>query len=250
MAKKRTDGFFDTIEYIGPRPQKPKKQNHFGGWVIVAIAIGVAGWFGRPIWATAKESDKPSSAQASSLISSLVQSPAGSDQLAAAALDYAQQEISYDGSYYEIPAENGDIPAGKGMAADVVVRACRKIGLDLQRLVHNDMAENFRVYPQLWDASGPDTNIDHRRLPNLRRFFERHGEALPPSSNPSDYKPGQIVIWTLPSSAEQHIGIVVPGPGAHKSEPWVVHHLSDGLKWEDSLFDYKIEGRFSYPAGK
>lgn len=250
---RKSSSFYDTIEYIGPRPQKAKRSNpqgRFGGWVIVVIAICVGAWFGRPmISSLAAANDKPTGERAFSLIEELKLAGTEGSQLAAAALAYSNRDVSYDPGYYQIGMPNGDLPPGKGVAADVVVRSYREVGVDLQKLVNDDMRENFRVYPQLWDANAPDPNIDHRRVPNLRRFFERHGETLDTSSNPSGYKPGDIVIWSLPPNAEQHIGIVVPGPGRHSSEPWVVDHLPGGLKWENSLFDYKLEAHFRY-SGK
>jgi len=97
----------------------------------------------------------------------------------------------------------------------------------------------------LWNAAGPDPHIDHRRVANLQRFFERNGEVLKPSRNPRDYAPGDIVVWSL-ASAEKHIGIIVPGPGANSHEPWVVHHLDEKPKWENVLFDFSIEGHYRF----
>ena len=109
------------------------------------------------------------------------------------------------------------------------------------------MAANFRLYPQLWGALAPDTNIDHRRVANLQRFFERKGQTLTPSREPVDYRPGDIVVWSL-ANAESHIGIVVPGPGNRASEAWVVHNQGTGVKWENVLFDYQIAAHYRYPS--
>ena len=242
-------GFYNTIEYIGPRPQKPKRPHFFGGWVIVVIAIGIAFWYGRPLVDFVKAAqEEPSSAQASILISSLQQSAEPGGKLAAAALAHSSEKVVFDPSYYKISYPNGDIAPGKGAAADVVIRCFRKCGIDLQKEVHEDMAQHFRLYPQLWGAVGPDTNIDHRRVANLQRFFERKGQSLTPTRDPGDYHPGDIVIWSL-ADATQHIGIVVPGPANHAGEPWVVHNIGTGVKWEGVLFDYpKIEAHFRYPS--
>jgi uncharacterized protein YijF (DUF1287 family) len=167
--------------------------------------------------------------------------------LAATALAHSREDIGFDNAYYKIDYPNGDIAPGKGSAADVVIRCYRKLGIDLQALVHEDMARNFRLYPQLWGAIAPDPHIDHRRIPNLERFFERHGQALTSTREPADYKFGDIVVWSL-ANAEKHIGIVVPGPGNRANEPWVVHHKDTNIKWDDTLFDYKIESHFRYPA--
>lgn len=246
MARNRS-GFYNTIEYIGPRPHKPKKRNFFGGWVIVAIALGIGTWFGRPLIPFLKAAQVDGSMeQADLLISSLKESKTVGNRLAAAALSHSSDAISYDRAYYKIDYPNGDITPTKGMAADVIIRAFRGIDIDLQVLVHEDMIENFRLYPQLWEATGPDSNIDHRRVENLQKFFERKGELLAPSRNAADYQPGDIVVWSL-ANAEMHIGIVVPGPSGHKDEPWVVHNMGAGMKWENILFDYSIPKHLRFP---
>lgn len=241
-------GFYNTIEYIGPRPQKPKRKNFFGGWVIIVIAVGMGFWFGRPYMSIVRAGNQEASMeQADILIASLKESKTFGNDLAAAALAHSGQDISYDPSYYKIDYPNGDVPSNKGVAADVLIRTYREMDMDLQQLVHEDMTENFRVYPQLWSASGPDTNIDHRRVANLQRFFERKGESLSVSRNAADYKPGDIVVWSL-ANAEMHIGIVVPGPGGRSNEAWVVHNMGVGVKWENVLFDYSIQRHFRFPA--
>jgi uncharacterized protein YijF (DUF1287 family) len=247
MARKRQE-FYQTIEYIGPRPQKPKKRNFFGGWVILVIAVGIGVWFGRPLVPVLKASQQGGSMeQAALLISTMEKSTDLSARLAAAALAYAGEGVVYDASYYKISYPNGDIAPGKGSAADVIIRCYRKLGIDLQQLVHEDMSANFRPYPQLWGASAPDPSIDHRRIPNLERFFERNGEALPASRQPLDYRSGDLVVWSL-ATGDKHIGIVVPGSGNRTNERWVVHHKDGEVKWEDALFNYKIESAFRYTS--
>ncbi len=251
MTRKRksSSGFYDTIEYIGPRPGKPKRRNFFGGWVIVVIFCGVTFWFGKPLMPFLQATQEQVGMEEASLQASLLdlkRDPAS--RLAAAALVYAASDIQHDPAYYKLTYPGGDLPSGRGMAADVLIRCLRKLGIDLQKQVHLDMQANFRQYPQLWNALGPDTNIDHRRVPNLQRFLERKAKALPVSNNPADYQPGDIVFWSL-ANAEQHLGIVVPGPGKRATEPWVVHHLDGKARWEPVLFDFsKIEARFRYPA--
>ena len=248
MSRSRSD-FYNTIEYIGPRPQKPKRKNFFGGWVIIVIALGAGFWFGRPLvlpYLNGTQADA-SLEQADLLISSLKSSKGFGQGLAAAALDCSLTSVTYDPAYYKIGYPNGDVPANKGVAADVIVRSYRKMDIDLQVLVHEDMAENFRGYPGLWGASAPDTNIDHRRVANLQRFFERKGETVSQSRNAGDYLPGDIVVWEL-GNAEKHIGIIVPGPGDRPGEAWVVHNMGAGVKWENILFDYKILSHFRFPA--
>ncbi len=249
MPRSRS-GFYSTIEYIGPRPQKPKKRNFFGGWVIIVIALGMGFWFGRPLIPFLKANQVGASMeQADLLISSLKESKRFGNGLAAAALTQSGETVTDDRAYYQIAYPNGDVPAHKGVAADVIVRAYRSLDLDLQVLVHEDMAGNFRLYPQLWAAPAPDTNIDHRRVANLQRFFERKGQTLTPSRNSADYLPGDIVVWSL-ANAEAHIGIIVPGPGGRAGEAWVVHNMGAGVKWENILFDYSIQRHFRFPTAE
>jgi uncharacterized protein YijF (DUF1287 family) len=220
----------------------------FGGWVIIVIAVGIGCWFGRPLIPFLKATQAEASVeQADVLIATLKNANRFGSSLAAAALTQSGDAVNYDPAYYKIGYPNGDVPPNKGVAADVIVRAFRGMDMDLQVLVHEDMAENFRLYPQLWGASAPDTNIDHRRVANLQRFFERKGETITPSRNATDYRPGDIVVWEL-GNAEAHIGIIVPGPGEHAGEAWVVHNMGAGVKWENVLFDYSIKGHFRFPA--
>ncbi len=246
MSRSRS-GYYSTIEYIGPRPKKPKKPSFFGGWVIVAIAVTAGIFFAKPwVGSLVAAQNGPTDEQSQLLISELKTSDLIGDHLAAEALKYAASGVSYDSTYYEIRYPNGDIPRSKGMAADLVVRCYREIGLDLQELIHQDMSHDFRVYPQLWQSMGPDENIDHRRVPNLQRFFSRKGQVLKSSRDEKDYNVGDIVVWAL-SNAEIHIGIVVPGPEGKNGSPWVVHHPAyDSVKWENGLFDHQILGHFSY----
>lgn len=244
-------GYYSTIEYIGPRPKKPKKPSFFGGWVIVAIAIAAGVFFGKPwIGSLVQAQTGPTLEQSELLISELKTSDLVGDRLAAEALNYANRGVTYESSYYEIDYPNGDIPSpSKGMAADLIVRCYREIGVDLQELIHLDKSSDNRVYPQLWASSAPDKNIDHRRVPNLQRYFSRHGQVLKNSRDIKDYHVGDIVVWALPN-AEIHIGIVVPSPEGKTSNPWVVHHPAyDTVKWENSVLDYQILGHFSYPVG-
>lgn len=249
MARSRS-GYYSTIEYIGPRPQKPKKPNFFGGWVIVAIALAAGVFFAKPwVGSLMAAQNGPTEAQSESIVRELEVSDLLGDRLAAEALKYSNRQISYDPAYYKIAYPEGDVPRSKGVAADLVVRCYRGVGIDLQELIHEDMEANFRLYPQLWQAIEPDENIDHRRVPNLQRYFSRKGQVLKLSRDGSDYQVGDIVVWAL-SNAEIHIGIVVPSPEGEGATPWVVHHpTSDTVKWENTLFDHQILGHFSYPLG-
>ncbi len=249
MPRKRT-GYYETIEYIGPRPQKKQARNRggFGGWVIVVLAIGVASWFAHPLVPFLKATqERVSTEQVALLISELSESPVPGNHLAAAAIGFSREPVLYDNTYYKISYPNGDIPAGKGNAADVIIRCFRRMGIDLQKDVHEDMTADFRAYPQLWDALAPDPSIDHRRVANLVRFFERKGASLPVTRDASRYQPGDIVVWSL-ANAEMHIGLVVPGPGDKQLQPWVVHHMEKTPVWADELFVFQIIGHYRHPA--
>lgn len=243
-----SSGYYRTIEYIGPRPRKPKKENFFGGWVIVAITVGAAIFFGKPLISGALASNKgPSSAQTELLVKELSASEVFGDQLAAEALRYSDGDVLYDSAYFKIDYPGGDVPAHMGMAADLIVRCYRKMGIDLQEKVHEDMSSNFRRYPDLWASNSPDSNIDHRRVPNLKCFFKRNGSSVYISSEGERYAPGDVVVWTPLNASEMHIGIVVPGPSGEGTEPWVVHHFSDSVKWEEARFIHVL-GHFRYSA--
>lgn len=243
MARSRS-GYYNAIEYIGPRPQKPKKPNLFGGWVILALSACACFFVGKPLVTKALASeDDPTKAENEVIIRQLESSEDFGSKLAAEALRYSGSDVTYDPSYYQ-----GDVPSDRGVAADLVVRCYRSLGIDLQEKIHEDMEANFRLYPQLWAATGTDKNIDHRRVPNLQRFFSRKGESLNTSRSSDDYKVGDIVVWAL-ANAETHIGVVVPGPSSEGSAPWVTHHpAGSGVKWENALFSYQIVGHFRYPA--
>jgi hypothetical protein len=162
-------------------------------------------------------------------------------------LDGAHEQVGvttrYDPSYRPIPFPGGDVPQDRGVCADVVVRAYRRAGVDLQALVHQDMLRAFEEYPGQWGLSRPDPNIDHRRVANLATFFRRHGEELPVSSRPEAYRPGDLVTWRLPSG-RPHIGLV--SDRRRDGRPLVIHNLRTGVKVEDALFAFPITGHYRY----
>ena len=168
-------------------------------------------------------------------------------RLSDAAISIINPEIIYDPNYFSIAYPNGDIPADRGVCTDVVIRAYRKLGIDLQREVHEDMKAHFTLYPKLWGMSKPDKMIDHRRVPNLMEFFSRKGTEKPISLVPSDYTPGDIVCWNL-GGGITHIGIVVNKKSTDHQRFLIVHNIGGGQIAEDILFKYKIIGHFSYPA--
>lgn len=166
--------------------------------------------------------------------------------LAAAAKARTSQSVVYDGSYRAIPYPMGDVPADRGVCTDVLIRAYRAVGIDLQERVHEDMRTAFAAYPALWGLSRPDANIDHRRVPNLRVYFTRQGTALPVSREAGAYKPGDVVSWTLGRNLP-HIGLVIAERSADGARPLVVHNIGQGPKAEDVLFAYPITGHYRYP---
>lgn len=157
-----------------------------------------------------------------------------------------QTEItdSYDPSYVKLQYPGGDVPQTTGVCADVVVRAFRAQGLDLQQLLHEDMRRNFEQYPRKWGLKRADPNIDHRRVYNLMRFFERQGKALPVTGNPNDYLPGDIVAWDL-GGGQAHIGIVTQFK-TKGGRPLVGHNVAYGTNIEDALFFWPIIGHYRY----
>lgn len=165
--------------------------------------------------------------------------------LVAAAESQVGVTVMYDPSYQKLSYPGGDVPIERGVCTDVVVRAYRKLGVDLQVLVNRDMQRAWSAYPRKWGLRRPDPNIDHRRVPNLATFFARHGIALPVSGDASDYQPGDIVVWELPG-ALPHIGIVSHKRSA-RGVPLIVHNIGWGTRIEDVLFTYRITGHFRYP---
>ena len=165
--------------------------------------------------------------------------------IATAARTQVGVTTSYDPSYRRIAYPNGDVPIDTGVCADVVVRALRGIGIDLQSEVNADMRAHFSAYPANWGLSKPDRNIDHRRVPNLRRWFQRKVWSLGVSDDAADYLPGDLVSWTLPNG-RPHIG-VVSSRRAASGRPLVVHNIALGAREEDVLFAWTITGRYRKP---
>ena len=168
-----------------------------------------------------------------------------SKRLSAAAIELTKTKVTYDPAYFSIPYPNGDVPADKGVCTDVVIRAYRKLGIDLQKEVHEDMIKNFKVYPAKWGLKTTDKNIDHRRVPNLMTFFSRHGNTLKISKEPADYIPGDIVSWDL-GGGITHIGIVIDQKSSDTLRYLVVHNIGRGQEVSDCLFQYKIIGHHRY----
>ncbi len=153
---------------------------------------------------------------------------------------------SYDPNYVVIAYPMGDVPVETGVCSDVVIRAFRKAGVDLQKEVHEDMTQNFAAYPQKWSLKSPDTNIDHRRVPNLQTFFTRQGKSLPITNNGADYKPGDVVAWDLDGKGMTHIGLISNLYNERTKRFSIIHNIGGGTQSEDRIFDWKIIGHYRY----
>lgn len=176
--------------------------------------------------------------------------PAGAPPGLKEALDYglAQTNLTrtYDPAYVRLDYPAGDLPLERGVCTDVVIRAFRQGGVDLQKEVHEDMKADFAAYPDKWGATAPDSNIDHRRVPNLRTFFERRGKSLPITGVADDYQPGDVISCVLSDGGPTHVGLVtnlyLPATGRYL----VVHNIGGGAQIQDVLFSYKITGHYRY----
>lgn len=183
------------------------------------------------------QSDKPQAptAELSPVVKSVVEN----------ALEQTHHTTVYDPAYVKLDYPGGDLPIERGVCADVVVRAFRKGGIDLQKEVHQDMARNFSVYPKRWGLAKPDTNIDHRRVPNLMTYFSRMKKSLPITRDPKDYGPGDVVAWDL-GNGLLHIGMVVDARSKEQGRFYIVHNIGAGAKLEDVLFAWRIIGHYRY----
>ena len=168
-------------------------------------------------------------------------------QFIQAAINQTKEGVIYNPAYFKIPYPNGDIPAHFGVCTDVVIRAYRKLGIDLQEQVHQDIKANFSIYPakRHWNQNKPDTNIDHHRVPNLQTFFTRKGKKLKVTEKPEDYQPGDLVTWMLDNKLP-HIGVVVDQKSKDNQRYLIVHNIGAGPKMEDVLFAYPISGHYRY----
>jgi uncharacterized protein YijF (DUF1287 family) len=176
---------------------------------------------------------------------SLLADPAFGQRLADAAQQRTRAQVRYDPAYIRIPYPGGDVPADTGVCTDVVIRSYRSLGIDLQQSVHQDMRRHFSRYPQFWGLKQPDSNIDHRRVPNLRVFFTRQGQSLPVTEDPADYQPGDLVTWMLPGNLP-HIGIVAAQRSTDGLRPLIIHNIGAGPQQEDRLFEFPINGHYRY----
>jgi len=167
------------------------------------------------------------------------------ERLSEAALSLTKQVVVYDPAYYAIAYPGGDVPSDRGVCSDVIIRSYRAMDIDLQKEVHEDMLAHFELYPDIWGLSRPDSNIDHRRVPNLMKYFERYGKEKLISSNADDYQSGDIVCWNL-DGAVTHIGIIVNRKSDDGLRPMVVHNIGGGQVLEDCLFEFRIIAHYIY----
>jgi uncharacterized protein YijF (DUF1287 family) len=172
-----------------------------------------------------------------------VAAPTAAQRLIDAAYAQIGVTLTYDSSYRRIAFPGGDVPLERGVCSDVVIRAYRGLGIDLQRLVNDDMRRGLAAYPHFWGLTHPDRNIDHRRVANLATFFARHGATLAVSAEAKDYRPGDIVTWNLPGNLA-HIGIITDR--RVEDRPLVVHNIGRGAEISDVLFKYPITGHYRY----
>lgn len=184
------------------------------------------------------------------LFSGFVQETSFFERLVTRAIEQTNKKVDYVPDYVRISYPNGDVPANTGVCTDLVIRAYRGVGIDLQKAVHEDMLAHFGDYPQLWKLKKPDSNIDHRRVPNLMTFFKRRHAALKITKDPSDYKPGDLVTWNLQNqntmSGITHIGIVTNRRSEDGERFLVAHNIGAGNQLEDMLFSYVIIGHFRF----
>ncbi len=165
--------------------------------------------------------------------------------LVAAAIERTTHSVTYDGSYQKIDYPGGDVPDKIGVCTDLVIRVYRGMGIDLQKMVHEDMTAAFQAYPRNWGLTRPDPHIDHRRVPNLQTFFSRHGRSLAVTDSPETYLAGDLVTWMLPGNLP-HIGIVTDRKSSDSIRPLIVHNIGAGPVLEDMLLKFPITGHYRY----
>jgi uncharacterized protein len=171
--------------------------------------------------------------------------PHQAEQVVAGAVEQTGYTRLYDPAYVQLAYPGGDPPPDRGVCSDVVVRAFRRAGVDLQKEVHEDMARNFAAYPKQWHLRAPDANIDHRRVPNLMTYFTRMGKSLAISTKPEDYAPGDVVAWDL-GNGLLHVGVVSGTRASDSRDYEIVHNIGAGARLEDVLFSWTIIGHYRY----
>lgn len=141
----------------------------------------------------------------------------------------------YGGGYMELDYPMGDVPRRMGVCTDVVIRALRNAGLDLQAAVVKDIKRRPKAYPMV--KRRPDPNIDHRRVKTILPWFQKHAERL---DDDDALRPGDIVFMdTFPDRAgPDHIGILSDTIGA-SGRPLVINAWTDGYDTQEmDLLDW------------
>jgi uncharacterized protein YijF (DUF1287 family) len=166
-------------------------------------------------------------------------------EIVKAALAQVGVTLFYDPAYTKISYPSGDVPMDRGVCTDVVIRALRRVGVDLQVLVHEDKKRFPAVYPRDWGNGPPDASIDHRRVPNLMTFFHRQKRDVVLTHDGADYFPGDIVVWRLPSGL-LHVGLVTDQIVPGTNRPMMVHNIGNGAQCEDTLFAFTLVGHYRW----
>jgi uncharacterized protein len=215
----------------------------FASWVAPLVIAGVALLSACSRAGTGATKAQARAAAAQNLPRHPISNTLQIKQVVDSAIDQIGQTFEYDPSYSKINYPNGDVPLDRGVCADVIVRAFRSPGVDLQKEIHEDMSAHFDAYPSKWGASQPDSNIDHRRVANLMTFFNRQGKSVPITKLPSDYLPGDVVAWQL-DTQRLHIGIVTDARLDGMHNYLIVHNVGAGARIEDVLMSWKIIGHY------
>lgn len=218
------------------------------GLSAMTLTGGTAALLARPQWRQVLGAYlvAPVAAQPGSEANPFAPAESWAEKLVEAAEGQIGITLSYDPAYTQIDYPGGDVPIGKGVCTDVIIRAYRDgLNTDLQKLVHEDMRANFTAYPRNWGLKRPDRNIDHRRVPNLMTFFKRRGASLPVTENGRDYLPGDVVTMSLPGNLT-HIVLVTNRPNAERSAPLCIHNIGAGTRLEDMLFTFELTGHYRW----
>ncbi|WP_112309003.1 DUF1287 domain-containing protein [Pseudogemmobacter bohemicus] len=148
----------------------------------------------------------------------------------------------YDPAYVTLDFPGGDVAPDRGVCTDVLVRALRVAeGIDLQLAVNRDMKADFAAYPKNWGLTRPDPNIDHRRVPNLRRLFERLGAGISIAEDPAAYRFGDVITCLIPDDLAH---LMVVGTGQTGGRPLIVHNIGAGTRIEDRLSEFRMTGLY------
>ena len=174
----------------------------------------------------------------------MARAPDAATRLVTAAESQIGVTTIYDAAYARIAFPGGDVSPERGVCTDVIVRAYRAaFSYDLQARLNADMRVAFSTYPKRWGVAAPDTNIDHRRVPNLQTFMARRGAELPRPATSAGWQPGDIVTQLVPGG-RPHIGIVsaTRAPGTDRLE--VIHNIGFGTQRNDILDLLQVTGRY------